>query len=111
MSNCRSWASSEFSQLSLGDVRLNNRMIDIAASMSNAPSLPLNQVSDDWKAVKASYRFFENIKVTSSKIIAPHIVNTVKRAKSYDFIYVVQDTSVIDFSRHQKTTGLGEIGG
>lgn len=105
------WIENEFKELSLGDNRLNERMKYVASSFAKSPSLPINQASDDWHATKASYRFFANNKVTPEKIIAPHLQKTLERALNYDYVYVVQDTTVIDYTRHQKTQGLGCIGG
>ena len=109
MSSDESWVKNEFKSLSLGDKRLDDRMIDIATNMSQGPSLLLNQVSDDWFSVKASYRFFDNDQVTPEKIISPHIHSTAKRCLKYDYIIVIQDTTIIYFTRHQKTKGLGKI--
>jgi len=105
------WTNSEFEGASFADKRLNERLLNLAKSISKGPSLPLNQVSDDWASVKASYRFFDNEKVTPQKIIEPHINNTVRRCLGHKYILVIQDTTIINYTRHQKTKGLGKIGG
>jgi len=105
------WICKELEEVSLGDKRLNKRIIELASNISKGPGLPLNQVSDDWSAVKASYRLFDNNKITPDKILEPHIDKTVKRAQEYPYIFIIQDTSVVDFSTHQKTKGVGSVGG
>lgn len=79
--------------------------------MSQNPSLPINQASEDWHVAKAAYRFFSNNKVTPEKILSPHVDMTIERASKYNYFYVIQDTTVIDYTRHQKSSGLGCIGG
>ena len=105
------WTNSEFGGVSFGDKRLNERLLNLAESISKGPSMPLNQVSDDWASVKASYRFFENKKVTPQEIIAPHIKHTLKRCLKYRYVLIIQDTTIINHTRHQKTKDLGKIGG
>ena len=56
--NDMKWTNSEFEGASFGDKRLNEHLLNLAESMSKGPTMPLNQVSDDWASVKASYRFF-----------------------------------------------------
>lgn len=82
------WIYKELDSISLGDKRLNKRVINLASNISKRPALPLNQVSDDWSAVKASYRLFDNDKVSADKIIEPHIDKTVKRSYTYPYILV-----------------------
>lgn len=106
-----SWVSKEFSGIDLGDERLNKRLLKIAKNCSDNPSAPINQASDDWFDAKSSYRFFENDKITPSNILKPHFEQTALRAQKYPFVLAIQDTSVLDYSRHQKTKGLGNIGG
>lgn len=78
--------------------------------MAAQPSLPINHASTDWAAAEAAYRLFENPKVDAESILEPHFESTKLRAESYDKIIVIQDTTSIDFSKHQKTQGLGLIG-
>ena len=111
MNEANPWIKEELKDISFGDRRLNQRILKIALSMANAPSLPLNQVADDWHAAKASYRLFENKNVSPDKIIAPHISNTIERIQEYPYVLIIQDSSMIDYTRHQKTKGLGNIGG
>ena len=104
------WIQDELAKADFGDLRLNKRFQVLAAELASKPSQPINQASTDWAATKAAYRFFKNSKATPEKILSPHVESTQLRAASYERIIVVQDTSVLDFTRHPKTTGLGSIG-
>ncbi|NUM60516.1 MAG: IS4 family transposase [Bdellovibrionaceae bacterium] len=104
-----SWVESELSAADFNELRLNKRFQVIARELSQYPSLPINQASSDWAAAKAAYRFFQNQKVDFKKIIEPHILNTSLRTKGHDRVVVVQDSSVMDFSKHSKTKDLGMI--
>ena len=106
-----SWIEEELVGVDLGDARLDRRVMQIAHDLAEHPSLPINHACSDWAAVKAAYRFFENDSIKSDKILEPHIENTKQRISQSGHIVLVQDTSVIDFSRHYKTTGLGSLGG
>jgi hypothetical protein len=102
-----SWITEELKGVEFGDVRVNRRFEKVALDLAHQPSLPINQASHDWAATKGAYRLFENPQVTPEEILSPHYSNTNARLKGRKRAVVVQDTSVIDFSRHKKTTGLG----
>lgn len=102
-----SWIEAELSAADFKELRLNKRFKILAQELSQQPSLPINQASSDWAATKAAYRFFQNSKVDYKKILNPHILNTSLRSQSQRRIVVIQDSSVIDFSKHPKTKGLG----
>ena len=104
------WIEREIAGANFGDIRLNKRFKILAAELAEKPSYPINQASTDWAAAKAAYRFFDNSKVSSTKIIEPHFLNTQLRAIHQDRIIVVQDTSYIDYTKHPKTEGLGTTG-
>lgn len=89
------------------DKRLDRRFGKIAESFSKRPAKPINHASEDYAAAKAAYRFFDNDKVSPEKILSHHIENTLKRVEAQERVIVVQDTSVLDFTRHHKTRGLG----
>ena len=111
MNNQNSWITKELREVSTGDKRLNKRILKLGNDFSAHPSAPINQAGEDWASTKASYRLFDNAKITPTKIMNPHFEKTVTRALEFPYILVVQDTSVIDFSKHQKTKGIGSVGG
>ena len=48
------WAMEEFSNVALGDERLNKRLIKLCDSLSEAPESPINQACGDWAETKAA---------------------------------------------------------
>lgn len=106
-----SWALKEFSNINLGDKRLNQRLVKLADDFSKHPDFSINQASKDWHAAKAAYRFFQNDKISEKEILDPHFKNTASRCKKQNYVLIAQDTSVIGLSHHPKTKKLGKIGG
>ncbi len=104
-----SWLEEELLSANFNEIRLNKRFHLLARELSQQPSLPINQASSDWAATKGAYRFFQNSKVDYQKIISPHILNTSLRTQGQSRVIVVQDSSLLDFSKHHKTMGLGMI--
>lgn len=104
------WIEEEMACADFGDLRLNKRFQILASELASRPSHPINQASTDWAATKAAYRFFDNPKVRAEEILEPHFLSTQLRAQGHQRLIVVQDTSVIDFSKHIRTLDLGPIG-
>lgn len=104
------WCEEELAEVHLGDKRLDVRLVDIAAKLAAQPLAPINQACDDWADTKASYRLFQNEKVTPEKILTPHQQRTRERMASYPLVLAVQDTTYLNYTSHSKTEGLGPIG-
>ena len=104
-----SWAAEEFEGISLGDKRLDTRLIKLCDRFSDAPESPINQACADWAETKAAYRFFQNESVEVGDIIAAHRRKTVGRAENHDTILALQDTSYFVYTNHPKTEGLGKM--
>jgi len=99
----KSWAEKEFSTIELGDKRLNARLIDIAEAFAGHPTGSIPQATVDWKKTKGSYRFLDNKKVTSEKILKPHKVSSSDRVKKYSKtkrLFAIQDTTEISYVGH-----------
>lgn len=103
------WAMQEFSNISLGDKRLNNRLIKLCDKLSEAPESSINQACSTWADTKGAYRFFKNETVDAAAILKSHISKTVGRAEKYDTVLAIQDTSYLVYTSHKKTEGLGRI--
>lgn len=104
------WAAQEFDQVELHDVRLDRRCQDLADTLSQQPTAPINQACEDWAETKAAYRFFAHEKVTPTRIRASHTAHTVARMQQYPLVLAVQDTTFFNYTHHPQTAGLGEIG-
>ena len=103
------WAADEFAEVSLGDKRLNARLIKLCDSFSDAPESPINQACSDWMETKAAYRFFQNDRVKVEDILTAHRHKTSERAKKYNTVLAIQDTSYFVYTKHTKTEGLGKM--
>jgi hypothetical protein len=104
------WSQFELGAVSLGDARLEKRLRLVVESLSSQPQYPINQASADAAAAKATYRLFDNAKVTSEKIFSAHQARTVERMRDEPVVLAIQDTSFLDYTTHKKTRGLGPIG-
>jgi hypothetical protein len=105
-----SFAVSELGTADFGDKRLNNRVIKMAKDLSRQPEKSIPQIySSVWGDTKGCYRFFDNEKVSSEKVLKPHQDNTYERVKTYSTVLVIQDTSSVDYSKHNETEGLGYL--
>ena len=104
------WALKELGGVSLGDARLNRRLIKVATDLSKQPERPINQASQDASATIAAYRLFDNDKCKVDKILDPHIVNTKKRMQGRQVVLCNQDTTSFNYSTHHAVEGLGPIG-
>lgn len=103
------WAAEEFSDVNLGDKRLDARLITLCDSFSDSPESPINQACADWAEAKAAYRFFRNEKVQVGDILEAHRRKTAQRAKKHKMVLAVQDTSYFVYTSHRKTEGLGKM--
>jgi hypothetical protein len=105
------WSSEEFSGVDLGDKRLDKRLLKVATELSNHPEFSINQACGDWDSTKAAYRFFQNDSFDENDIMRPHFKKTATRCLRHRFVVVLQDTTIVGYSHHPKTKGLGRIGG
>ena len=96
--------------MSLGDKRLDWRLLDTGAKLAAKPGASINQACDDWADTKASYRLFDNAKTTAAKILSPHQARTGERAGGYERVLAIQDTSYLNYTHHPSKKGVGPIG-
>lgn len=104
------WTAYELSKASLGDKRLDWRLLDTASKLAARPGVSINQACDDWADTKATYSLFANEKTTAAKILAPHQARTKERMAGYAWCLAIQDTSLLDYSHHPSKKGMGPIG-
>jgi len=104
------WAVQEFAAANLGDARRTVRLIDLAQRLGARPSASLPEACGDAAALKAAYRFFENAAVSDTAILASHLQATQQRVAQEPVVLAVQDTTLLDWTHHPATTGLGMLG-
>ena len=104
-----SWAEKEFSGLSLGDKRLNKRLLHLATRLGDQPNESIVSACHGWDEAKSAYLFFSNKKVSAEKILVPHIKATHHRMSQEKRVLLLQDTTELDYSNHHKKTGIGYL--
>jgi hypothetical protein len=101
------WAVREFGGADLGDERINQRLVKVAAAAAASPSRSIpGQCRGAWRKTKGAYRLFDNSKVSFDKLQEPHRQLTLEAAGKCSTVLWVSDTSTLSFA-HPHTTGLG----
>ena len=103
------WVSQEFAQATLPDRRHRRRLQKIATAFAQKPTAPIPQACGSLAEAKAAYRFMENEAILPAVIRDSHHQATRQRIKAYPLILAVQDTTVLDYTTHPCTQGLGPI--
>jgi hypothetical protein len=106
---CKARAIEEFGNAGLGDARLDRRLIEIATDFMAAPQALVPGACGDWKNAKGAYRFLDNEKVDPDMILTPHAERTVERAREVPVVLAVSDTTMLDYTAHAYTIGLGPL--
>jgi hypothetical protein len=110
LESAHQWAQEEFAFASLGEPRLNKRLVKIATSLAANPGGTLPQAFPDWAELKAAYRFFDNRKVDYSQVIQPHLERTREACREPGEYLIIEDSSVLNYTRHSRTQDLGVVG-
>jgi hypothetical protein len=106
------WAQEEAATVNFGDERLDRRAVALLSALGQRPNLSLPAACGGRAEMEAAYRFFDNGKVTFTKVLQPHIARTLGRLAEQTLALLVQDTSEIDLTRpEQDVVGAGELDG
>ncbi len=99
------------SQADFGDVRLNHRLGRICNQISQNLGQSIPQASSNRSEMKATYRFFQNDKVSMDKIIAAHLsVHQRDRDKVHKQVLLVpQDTTGLIYTNKRSGKDFGPI--
>lgn len=106
------WIYEEFKNLAINCGRLINRFIRTMVTISKKPSESIAAASKDKAEAKAIYRLLQNKKITEEVILDSHKKQTIKniRESGENIILSIQDTSDINYTNLEATTGLGCYG-
>jgi len=104
------WAKQEFARLSLGDKRRDKRFVNVISQMMQQSEHSICRAQGVWKNIKATYRLLDSEEVSADKILSPHIEKTVERCSQEKIILAIQDTTCLNYTKREKTHGLGFIG-
>lgn len=103
------WIEEALKNTDLGDKRLNKRYRVVLEQLSSKPTLSIPAACGGWADIQAAYRFFDNPKVTPTKLLAPHRALTVQRCAEQAVVLVGQDTTELDVTRPREKVG-GPLG-
>ena len=105
VSTCR--LDKEFNGIEFGDKRLVTRFKQIMQEFMKKAQSNIASTFDSWLSVKGCYRFFSNDKVDPKNILAAHINSTLSRiAEDVNQVFVIHDTTYIDYKNRKKTSDL-----
>lgn len=104
------WAVHECGRAEFGDERLTQRFIKVVSALSEHPNASLVHATESWGEAKGVYRFFNNARVFSDRILLSHRKATVGRIRGEKIVLVAQDTTTLSFNTLRATRGLGPIG-
>ena len=104
------WAQEQFEAADLGDVRRTRRLVKLAEQMAGNSSGTIPQQTERSGDIKAAYRLFAQDAVTHEAICTPHWQRTREQASAPPMVFLVQDTTELDFTYHGRTRGLAPIG-
>jgi len=106
LSSLDAWIASEFDEASFGDQRLDDRFVEITRGLAGNSEKNISSSFDDWKDIKACYRFFSNERVSSKKILEPHQKNTLERVRKHKRVLFIQDTVVFSLGDRPGSSNL-----
>lgn len=110
LANRKGWAMREFGETELGDARRTKRLVKLAAQMAAHSDGSIPQQTGTTADMKAAYRLFAEEDVTHDAICGPHIEKTRRAAEQLPLVFLVQDTTELNFTQHVHCRGLGPIG-
>jgi Transposase DNA-binding/Transposase DDE domain len=97
--------SKEFEGASFGDKRLGSRLVSMGTLIESKPSESFPKIFGSGAGSEGCYRFLRNERVTFDQILAPHVDQSVIRAKREEVVLSIQDTTEAEFSTERE--GLG----
>lgn len=104
------WSEEELVYTDFGDKRLDDRFRKLLHRLSDNPSGNIPGCCDGWSETTGAYRFFQNEKVTSDKVLESHRVRTIERMKGSEVVLMVQDTTNLCYTKkREKIKNLGYI--
>lgn len=106
----QAWATQEFGDAEVGDVRRAERLVTIAAAMAIKPGKSIPQLFARPYDVKAAYGFFRSPDVMPDEIQATHRHRVLDAMRAPGTVLLAEDTSELSWSGKDPIPGLGPIG-
>lgn len=102
------WAEGEFGGADLGDARRTRRLVQIAAGAGSDIGSALSSTCGK-SGAQAISRLLSRAETTLCSVTEPHVERTRARCSTRGRVLAVQDTTVLDFTTHAGTEGIGPI--
>src|SRR3954468_2162619 len=97
----------EFVGASLGDERRSARLLKIACSIEEDPSVGFPRAMRSDAELEAFYRFVNSDAFGADAILSPHRAATFGRAEEAGEVLVIHDTTHVSFSGESQREGMG----
>lgn len=108
------WAESQWGECNLGDKRRVARAVQMGIKMAQAPDAGLPEQMGGRTDLIGAYRLLNNRAVKMKMLLEPHLADTLAtaraRSQAGQVVLMIHDGSVLDFSAHGKTQGIGSVG-
>lgn len=104
------WARAEFELASLGDQRLDERVVLMAGDFAQHPGAPIPQACEIRAKTSGAYRLIENDSIQPEALLVGHQRANLKRLASEPVILAPSDTTSFNYTHLPQTTGLSAIG-
>jgi hypothetical protein len=104
------WAQTEFGSVALGDRRRTDRLVKMATALAQTPTGTLPQAFPEWKELRAVYRLLNHVEFGLEEIQQLHRQRTLERCQQPGEYLLIEDTTLLDYSKHPRTEQLGFIG-
>ena len=97
------WAEEEFGRVSLGDQRLERRVLTVARDLYARPQAQIPQACQTQARTKAAYRLFDHARVTLDSLLVSHVEATAARVAEHSRVLAVQDSTSLNYTAHPMT--------
>lgn len=104
-----SWATSQFGELPLGDVRRTDRVVTLVAAWAVRPALSLSKLFDrkyDWEA---GYALLRHDEVTPDALQVGHREQTLAAMQAPGTYLLPEDSTALSWARTQPIPDLGPV--
>ena len=103
------WATQVAAVADLPDERLDKRLTAILVDTLESPSASIPEAAGDASQATATYRFYDNDRVTTEALHLGVATATAQRCLDQDTLLVVQDTTTLNFTGLHTIPELGPI--
>lgn len=100
--------SKEFSNICLGDKRLNQRFLKVMEAFALRPGDTIAGACGAWSAAKGAYRLLGSKRFNRGQVMEIHKSKSIERMKDHPVVLCIQDTSVLSYVN--EIEDLGHIG-